>query len=160
MSFTCTAMWKTSWDPSQSIWHHEIPLVWLFTQLSSSNGSGVRAWPSLTLYAYTDMCHSHIMPRERPGTHPASNGQERKRKWLNLQLLGLLGNLRTWRGRPKKPLPLSKVEQQQRQQKANFRERKRMLELNRLFKELKKTLPRNYQILCKKDILIQVSLHP
>ena len=64
------------------------------------------------------------------------------------------------RGRPKKPLPLSKVEQQQRQQKANFRERKRMLELNRLFKELKKTLPRNYQILCKKDILIQVSLHP
>ena len=64
------------------------------------------------------------------------------------------------RGRPKKPLPLSKVEQQQRQQNANFRERKRMLELNRLFKELKKTLPRNYQILCKKDILIQVSLHP
>ena len=42
------------------------------------------------------------------------------------------------------------------QRAANGRERKRMLELTRLFTELKKTLPTNGQILSKKDILVQV----
>ena len=42
------------------------------------------------------------------------------------------------------------------QRAANGRERKRMLELTRLFTELKKTLPTNGQILSKKDILLQV----
>ena len=52
MSFTCTATWET-WDPSQCVWHHQIPPVWLFTRHSSSNGSRVRAWPSFdTFHAY------------------------------------------------------------------------------------------------------------
>ena len=42
------------------------------------------------------------------------------------------------------------------QRAANGRERKRMLELTRLFTELKNTLPTNGQILSKKDILVQV----
>ena len=73
MSFMCTATWET-WDPSQWVWHHQIPPVWVFIQLSSSNGSGVRAWPSLTFYAYTDTCRSRVQPRERPGTHPNESG--------------------------------------------------------------------------------------
>ena len=52
ISFTYTVTWET-WDPSQWIRHHQLPPVWLFTHLSSSNGSRVRAWPSFdTLHAY------------------------------------------------------------------------------------------------------------
>ena len=50
------------------------PPVWLFIQLSSSNGSGVRAWPSLTLYACTDTWRTRVQTRERPGTHPNESG--------------------------------------------------------------------------------------
>ena len=66
-------------------------------------------------------------------------------KTANLSTNGAAGKPEIQRGRPKKPL--SGFLLLQRQEAANTRERKRMLELNKLFKELKKTLPRNDQIL-------------
>ena len=58
------------------------------------------------------------------------------------------------RGRPRKPVLPS--EMARRQKAANGRERKRMLELTRLFNELKQCLPTNVLVKSKKEILIQV----
>ena len=51
--------------------HHKIPLVWPLTQICSSNGQKVRAWPSLAHYMCTDtdMWCSSVQPHDRPGSH-------------------------------------------------------------------------------------------
>ena len=68
VSFTCTATWET-WDPTHLIRHHQIPPVRLFsTHLSSSNGSRVRAWPSLTLYVHMT-CVIHVYSHVRDLGH-------------------------------------------------------------------------------------------
>ena len=81
----------------------------------------------------------------------SNNGNERTAKLATSETAAIR------RGRPKKPL--SKEVLRQRQKDANRRERKRMSDLTILFKELKNTLPRNDQILSKKDILAKVHLN-
>ena len=60
------------------------------------------------------------------------------------------------KGRPRKAV--SPEEMKRRQKAANGRERKRMTELTRLFRELKHRLPINVHIQSKKEILVQVWL--